>query len=155
MDHVCTHLPHLVDFGQNVSTIAGLMVSCNPVKKIQITWCYAPYIHRNVPHFCPGNFFSFLHYIPLDNHWIDHSYQFQLPNPSMRHAATHWKKITSSWLKRKLLITQILKMWLLVAKRVPYKFPNNIASKLSTLHAINWWFVCQPKNAESSRSMEF
>ena len=39
-------------------------------------------------------------------------------------------------------------------KKVPYKFPNNIASKLSTLHAINWWFVCQPKNAESSRSMQ-
>ena len=35
MDHVCTHGPHLdlVDFGQNVSTIAKLMVSCNPVEK--------------------------------------------------------------------------------------------------------------------------
>ena len=35
MDHVCTHLPHLdlVDFGQNVSTIVRLMVSCNSVKK--------------------------------------------------------------------------------------------------------------------------
>ena len=35
MDHVCIHVPHLdlVDFGQNVSTTAGLMVSCNPVKK--------------------------------------------------------------------------------------------------------------------------
>ena len=38
MGHVCTHVPHLdlVDFGQNVSTIARLMVSCNSVKKIQI-----------------------------------------------------------------------------------------------------------------------
>ena len=61
----------------------------------------------------------------------------------------------SSQFKRKPLITQILKRWLLVAKKVPYKFPNNIASKLLTLHAINWQFVCQPKNAESSRSMQF
>ena len=39
-DHVCTHVPHLdlVDFGQNVSTTARLMVSCNPVKKIKISW---------------------------------------------------------------------------------------------------------------------
>ena len=35
MDHVCIHVPHL-DFGQNVSTTAVLMVSCNPVKKIQV-----------------------------------------------------------------------------------------------------------------------
>ena len=31
----CAHLD-LVDFGQNVSTTAGLMVSCNPLKKIQV-----------------------------------------------------------------------------------------------------------------------
>ena len=60
----------------------------------------------------------------------------------------------SSPITRKSLITQILERWLLVAKKVPYKFPNNIASKLSILHAVNWWFVCQPKNAESSRSMQ-
>ena len=103
----------------------------------------------------PVNFyFSFWHYIPF-NYWIDHSCQFQLPNPSTRHAAAHQKKFTSSWFKRKLLIAQILKRWLLVAKQVPYKFPNNIASKLLTLHAVNWWFVCQPKNSESSRSMQF
>ena len=60
----------------------------------------------------------------------------------------------SSPITRKSLITQILERWLLVAKKVPYKFLNNIASKLLTLHAVNWWFVCQPKNAESSRSMQ-
>ena len=38
MDHVCIHVPHLdlVDFGQNVSTTAGLIVSCNPVKKFKL-----------------------------------------------------------------------------------------------------------------------
>ena len=55
----------------------------------------------------------------------------------MRHAAAHQKKFTSSQFKRKPLIAQILKRWLLVAKQVPYKFPNNIASKLLTLHAVN------------------
>ena len=64
------------------------------------------------------------------------------------------QNFTSSPITRKSLITQILERWLLVAKKVPYKFPNNIASKLSTLHAVNWLFVCQPKNAESSRSMQ-
>ena len=38
---------------------------------------------------------------------------------------------------RKLLIAQILERWLLVGKKVPYKFPNDIALKLSTLHAVN------------------
>ena len=150
---VCTHVPHLdlVDFGQNVSTTARLMVSCNSIEKnsnrLMLCPCN-PYIPGNMPNFWDGKFFSFWHYIPLDNHWI------QLTNPSMRYAAAH-QKITSSRFKKKLLITQILKRWLLVAKKVPYKFPNNIASNLLTLHAINWQFVCQPKNAESSRSMQF
>ena len=64
------------------------------------------------------------------------------------------QNFTSSPNTRKSLITQILERWLLVAKKVPYKFPNNIASKLVTLYAVNWLFVCQPKNAESSRSMQ-
>ena len=55
----------------------------------------------------------------------------------MRQAAAHQKKFMSSRFKRKLLIAQILKRWLLVAKQVLYKFPNNIASKLLTLHAVN------------------
>ena len=35
MDHVCTYVPHLdlVEFGQNVSKLARLMVSCNLVEK--------------------------------------------------------------------------------------------------------------------------
>ena len=62
MDHVCIHVPHLdlVDFGQNVSTTAGLMVSCNPVKKNSsclMLRLHKPYILKNVPHFCPGKFF--------------------------------------------------------------------------------------------------
>ena len=57
---------------------------------------------------------------------------------------------TFSPFMRKLLITQILERWLLVGKKVPYKFPNNIASKFLTLHGVNRQFVCQPRNSHSS-----
>ena len=98
---------------------------------------HKPYILKNVPHFCPGKFFfhfdiTYPSIIGLTTH-----VNFKFPNPSTRHAAAHQKKFTCSRFKRKLLITQILKRWLLVAKQVPYKFPNNIASKLLTLHAVN------------------
>ena len=49
---------------------------------------------------------------------------------------------------RKPLIAEILKRWLLVGKKVSYKFPNDIASKLLTLHGTNRRFVCQPKNGQ-------
>ena len=143
MDHVCTHVHHLdlVDFGQNVFTKSRLMVSCNPIEKIQITSHYAP-VTPTFLEMCPisilVNFFSFLHYILLDNHWIDHSYQFQTSQPFNETCSSpSKKKFMSSQFKRKPLISQILKSWPLVVKKVPYKFPNNIASKLSTFHAVN------------------
>ena len=46
-----------------------------------------PYILRNVPRFSPSKIFSFWHCIPLDSHWIDHSYQFWPCNPWTRRAA--------------------------------------------------------------------
>ena len=49
---------------------------------------------------------------------------------------------------RKPLIAQILKRWLLVGKKVPYKFSNDIQSKLSTLHGVNQQFVCRAKNGK-------
>ena len=58
------------------------------------------------------------------------------------------QNFTSCQFMRKPLITEILERWLLVGKKVPYKFPNDIASKLSTLHGANWRFVCQPKNGQ-------
>ena len=36
----------------------------------------------------------------------------------------------------------------MVGKKIPYKFPNDIASKFFTLLAINRQFVCQPKNGQ-------
>ena len=65
-------------------------------KKIQIAWCYSP-VTCTFSEMCPVSTlvkkFSFWHYIPLDNHWIDHSYQFWPPNPCMRLAAV-CQKIT-------------------------------------------------------------
>ena len=65
------------------------------------------------------------------------------------------KKISQNFMShqftRKPLIAEILERWLLVGKKVPYKFPNDIASKLSTLHGINRRFVCQPKNGKFVR----
>ena len=64
-------------------------------EKISIGWCYRP-INHTFSEMCPVaalvNFFSFWHYIPLENHWIEYSYQFWPPNPCMRLAAAHWKK---------------------------------------------------------------
>ena len=117
-----------------------------------------PYMHGNVPRFCPSRIFFILtlHTLRQLLDWPLISFSTSQPEHGMRSGPS--KKIsqnfTSSPIARKSLIAQILERWLLVAKKVPYKFTNNIASKLSTLHAVNWWFVCQPKNAESSRSMQ-
>ena len=115
-------------------------------------------VHGNVGHFQPGNFFFILTLHTLRQLLDWPLISFSTSQPKHGTCSSPSKKIsqnfTSSPIMRKSLITQILERWLLVAKKVPYKFPNNIASKLSTLHAVNWWFVCQPKNAESSRSMQ-
>ena len=55
-----------------------------------------PKILRNVLCFCPGNFFSFWHYIPIDNHCIDHSYHFWPPNAYTRCAAAHERQVVFS-----------------------------------------------------------
>ena len=97
--------------------------------------------------FCPHHFFFILtlHILrqsldwPLVSVLTSQSKHGTCSSPS--------KKISQNFMFspiiRKLLIAQILKRWLLVAKKVPYKFPNNIASKLSTVHA-----VCQLKNGQ-------
>ena len=115
-------------------------------------------VHGNVGCFCPGNFFFILtlHTLRKLLDWPLISFLTSQPKHGM--CSGPLKKIsqnsTSSPITRKLLIAEILERCLLVAKKVLYKFPNDIAWKLSTLHGANWWFVCQPKNAESSRSMQ-
>ena len=51
----------------------------------------------------------------------------------MTHAVVHQKKFTISPFMRKLLLTKIVESYLLVAKKVLYKFPNDIAPQLLTL----------------------
>ena len=53
---------------------------------------------------------------------------------------------------RKQWITKILERWLLVEKKVPYKFPNDIPLQLLTLRVVNGRFIFLPKysNAHSS-----
>ena len=139
MDHVCTHVPYLnlVGIGQNVSITARPMGNCNPVKKDSYCltlWPQNPNILRNVPCSCQIKIFSFWHYIPIDNHWIDHSYQFWPSNPYMRCAVAHQRQVICSQFTRKPLITKLLKRSLLVATEVPYK------SQL-TLDPCQWPFM--------------
>ena len=139
MDHVCTHVPHLdlVDIGQDMSATFRLMGTPNPMKKFSnrsMLQPRNPKIHRNVPRFLPGKIFSFWHYIPIDNHWTVHSYQFWPTNPYMRHAAAHERQVICSRFTRKPLITKLLKRCLLVATEIPYK------SQL-TLNPCHWPFM--------------
>ena len=93
-------------------------------EKIQITWHYSPKTRKSsemCPVSAPVKIFSFWHYIPIDNHWTDHSYQFWPPNPYMRHAAAHERQVICSQITRKPLIAKLLKRCLLVATGVPYK----------------------------------
>ena len=53
---------------------------------------------------------------------------------------------------RKPWIAEILKRWLLVAKMVPYKFPNDIPLKLWTLRVLNGQFIFGPKHLKAYSS---
>ena len=130
MHHVCTQVPHLdlVDFGQNVSIIARLMVSCTPVKKNSncLTLCTVSHTFSEM---CPISVSDFFFIFTL--HDLRQTLDWPLISiltyqPITETYSSPLKKIMSSQFKRKLLITQILKRWLLVAKNSPYKFPNNI-----------------------------
>ena len=109
-------------------------------------------VHGDVGHFRPVIFFFI-----LTLHTLRQSLDWPLisvltSQPKHRICGGPSKRIsqnfTSSSVMRKLLITQILERWILVGKKVPYKFPNDIALKLLTLHAINRQFVCQPQNGQ-------
>ena len=111
------------------------------------------YILGNVPCFCPGKkiFILTLHTLRQSLDWPLISV-LTSPNSSTRCMVAHWKKfhiiLYLLWFMRKLLIVQILERWLLAGKNVPYKFLDDIASKLSTLHAVNRQFVCWQKNSQ-------
>ena len=95
-----------------------------PWKNFEIARCYGPETQKS-SEMCPISalvkIFSFWHYIPIDNPWIDHSYQFWPPNPYTRCAVAHERQVICSRFMRKLLIAKLLKRCLLVATGVPYK----------------------------------
>ena len=108
-------------------------------------------IQKGMGRFRPSHFFFILtlHTLRQWSDWPLMSISTLQPKHETRSGPS--KKIsrnyTSRQFTRKPLITEILERWLLVGKKVPYKFPNDIASKLSTLHGVNQQFVCRPKMA--------
>ena len=91
------------------------------------------------------NFFSFWHYILIDNHWIDHSYQFWPPNPYMRHASktsyvlTIYKKTINCKNSQKVSSGSY---------KGPLQIPIDIGPMSLTLHAVNGQFVFQLENGQ-------
>ena len=109
-------------------------------------------IQKGMGRFRPCHFFFILTLHTL-RQWLDWPLMSILTlQPDHEALSGPSKKIsqnfTSCQFTRKPLIAEILERWLLVGKKVPYKFPNDIASKLSTLHGVNRRFVCRPKNGK-------
>ena len=109
-------------------------------------------IQKGMGRFRPCHFFFILTLHTL-RQWLDRPLiSFLTSQPEHETHSGPSKKIsqnfTSRQFTRKPLIAEILERWLLVGKKVPYKFPNDIASKLSTLHGVNRRFVCWPKNGQ-------
>ena len=109
-------------------------------------------IQKGMGRFRPHHFFFILTLHTL-RQWLDWPLiSVSTSQPDHEAHSGPSKKIsqnfTSRQFTRKPLIAEILERWLLVGKKVPYKFPNDIASKLSTLHGVNRRFVCRPKNGK-------
>ena len=129
-----------------------IWVSTSQPKDGGVRWPTKKKIQKGMGRFCPCQFFFILTLHTLGQ-WLDWPLISVLTSqPKHKAHSGPSKKIsqnfTSRQFTRKPLIAEILKRWLLVGKKVPYKFPNDIASKLSTLHGVNQQFVCQPKNGK-------
>ena len=109
-------------------------------------------IQKGMGHFRPRHFFFILTLCTLRQLLDWPLIRVSTSQPKHEAYSGTSKKIswnfTSRQFTRKLLIAEILERWLLVGRKVPYKFPNDIASKLSTLHGVNRRFVCRPKNGK-------
>ena len=98
--------------------------------------------HKDMPHFTPIKDFLILtlHTLRASLDWPLISFLTSWPNHEMCSGPSKTNFKFSPFV-RKLQITKILKRCLLVGKKVLYKSPNDIPFKLSTLGAINGWFV--------------
>ena len=151
---LCIHVPHLdlVDIGQNMSETVRLMATLNPMKKNSNQSTLQPrnpYILGHVPHFHPvKNFFILtLHTLRQSLDWPLISILTSQPMHKMCSSSTKTISHISHFL-RKPSVVKFLKRCLLVGRKVLYKFPNDIASKLSHFHAVNWRFMCHPRNVQ-------
>ena len=129
-----------------------MWVSTSQPKHGGVWWPTEKKIQKGMGRFHPHNFFFILTLHNL-RQWLDWPLIWvSTSQPKHEACSGPSKKISQNFMScqfmRKPLIAKILKKWLLVGKKVPYKFPNDIASKLLTLHGTNWWFVCQPKNGQ-------
>ena len=98
--------------------------------------------HKDVPRFSPSKDFLILtlHTLRAYLDWLLISFLTSQPNHETCSSPSK-KNFKFSPFVRKLQIAKILKRCLLVGKKVLYKSPNDIPFKLSTLHAVNGWFV--------------
>ena len=129
-----------------------ILVSTSQPKDRGVWWPTEKKIQKGMGCFCPRHFFKILTLHTL-RQWLDWPLISVLTSqPKHETRSGPSKKIsqnfTSRQFTRKPLIAEILERWLLVGKKVPYKYPNDITSKLSTLHDVNQWFVCRPKNGK-------
>ena len=120
-------------------------------KFIQIAWRYGPETQKYsemCPVSAPVKIFSIWHYIPIDNHWTDHSYQFWPPNPYTRHAVAQWK--TSHMFSIYEKTVNFKTSWKVSFGSYwgPLQIPIDIGPMLSTLYAVNGRFVFQSQNGQ-------
>ena len=129
-----------------------ISVSTSQPKDGGVRWPPEKKIQKGMGRFRPRHFFFILTLHTL-RQWSDWPLMLILTSQPDHEALSGqskkiWQNFTSRQFTRKPLIAEIIKRWLLVGKKVPYKFPNDIASKLSTLHGVNRRFVCRPKNGK-------
>ena len=73
---------------------------------------------------------------------------FDLPTQAQDVQRSHKKKIHNFSIYKKTINCKNSQKVPFGRQKVLYKFPNDIASKLLNLHAVNRWFMCQPQNGQ-------
>ena len=150
MDHVCIHVLHLdlVDIGQDMSATVRLMGTPNPMKKFSnrlMLWPWNPKILKNVPHFRPGKkiFILTLH---------THRQSFDWPlisiltsQPIHMVCSGPWKTSHMFLIYEKTVNHKTSQKVSFGSYRGPLQIPIDIGPMSSTLHAVNGWFVFQPR----------
>ena len=150
--HPCIHVHYahldLVDIGQNMSATDRLMGTLNPMKKFSNRWTLRPQnpkIHGNVPHFHPSkNFFI------LTLHTHRQSLDWPLisiltSQPIHEACSGPWKTSHMFSIYKKTVNCKTSQKVSFGSYRGPLQIPIDIGPMSSTLHAVNGWFVFQPR----------